>query len=316
MEGIRVIDSHTAGEPTRVVISGGPDLSAADLRSSRQRLLAEFDHYRRAVVCEPRGSDVWVGAWLVPVADPQIECGVVFFNNVGGLGMCGHGTFGVIETLRHLGRIGAGRHRIATPVGVVEVDLAADGEATLTNVAARRTHRQLSVEVPGYGSVRGDVAWGGNWFFLTDDAPVPLHLSQAGPLSDYTRAIKQALWDAGLRGDEGAEIDHVEVSADSPTPGCDSRNFVLCPGEAYDRSPCGTGTSAKLACLAADGKLAPGQTWVQESICGGLFKASWQPGPTSTEVIPQLRARAWITAEATLLFDPADPFRFGLNDGA
>ena len=312
MERIQVIDSHTAGEPTRVVIAGGPDLAHTDLRVSRQRLLQEFDHYRRAVVCEPRGSDVLVGAWLLPVADPKIECGVIFFNNVGGLGMCGHGTFGVIETLRYLHRIGPGRHRLATPVGTVDVLLDASGEAELTNIPARRSHHAVAVEVPGYGRVVGDIAWGGNWFFLVEGSPVALELSHVEALSSYTGAIKRALWDAGLRGDDGAQIDHVELSTPSPTAGCHSRNFVLCPGNAYDRSPCGTGTSAKLACLAADGILAEGQEWVQESICGGVFKARWQAASEPGQIIPRLRARAWVTAETTLLIDPDDPFGFGL----
>lgn len=312
MQRLQIIDSHTAGEPTRVVIGGGPDLGADDLLACRERLLGDYDHYRQAIVCEPRGSDVWVGAWLVPVSDPDIECGVVFFNNVGGLGMCGHGTFGVIETLRHLGRIGPGTHRLATPVGTIAVHLHADGEVELTNVPARRSAADVSVEVPGYGPVRGDIAWGGNWFFLSERAPVALDLANVSELSAYTGAIKQALWDAGLRGDDGAQIDHVELSTASPTAGCHSRNFVLCPGNAYDRSPCGTGTSAKLACLAADGQLQAGQEWVQESICGGVFRGRWHAG-NDGEIVPVLRARAWITAESTLLLDPNDPFCFGLD---
>jgi len=315
MERLQIIDSHTAGEPTRVVIAGGPDLGANDLVACRQRLLGDFDHYRRAVVCEPRGSDVWVGAWLVPVSDPAVECGVVFFNNVGGLGMCGHGTFGVVETLRHLGRIGPGTHRLATPVGTIEVELHDDGVVELTNVPARRSAHQVCVQVPGHGEVVGDIAWGGNWFFLVDGAPVALTLTHVDQLGAYTEAIKQALFDAGITGDDGAEIDHVELSTDSPTAGCDSRNFVLCPGNAYDRSPCGTGTSAKLACLAADGLLRSEQAWVQESICGGLFRGHWLPAEDGS-VIPVLRARAWITAESTLLLDPEDPFRFGLDESA
>ncbi len=314
MQRLQTIDSHTAGEPTRVVVSGGPDLGEDDLLARRQRLLSDYDHLRRAIVCEPRGSDVWVGAWLIPVSDPGVECGVVFFNNVGGLGMCGHGTFGVIETLRHLGRIGPGRHRLATPVGTVSVLLHDDGEAELTNVPARRSAADVSVQVPGHGTVRGDIAWGGNWFFLVEGAPVALQLSNVGELCAYTEAIKQALWDNGLRGDDGAQIDHVELSTPSPTAGCHSRNFVLCPGNAYDRSPCGTGTSAKLACLAAKGQLQAGQDWVQESICGGIFRGRWHTDDCGA-VVPVLRARAWITAESTLLLDPADPFCCGLDGG-
>jgi len=321
---IHVIDSHTAGEPTRVVISGGPELGRGVLVERARRLATEHDDFRSAVVNEPRGSDVMVGALLVEPVDAACAAGVIFFNNVGYLGMCGHGTIGVVATLAHLGRIAPGEHRIETPVGVVSASLGADGRVTVENVASYRYKKGAEVEVAGFGRVTGDVAWGGNWFFLTEDAPVPLTLENRETLTSFAIAVKTALNTAGITGAEGREIDHIELFSDSASAGVDSRNFVLCPGNAYDRSPCGTGTSAKLACLAADGKLSPGEVWRQEGILGTVFEGSYRvpdeaEGPLiprvviPSAVIPRISGSAYITAECRLLFEKGDPFRMGIQ---
>ena len=312
LSSIQVIDSHTAGEPTRVVIAGGPELGRGPLADRARLLRAEHDAFRSAVVNEPRGSDVVVGALLCEPEDAASTAGVIFFNNVGYLGMCGHGTIGVVTTLAHIGRIGCGGHRIETPVGTVRATLHPDGRVTIENVAAYRYRDDVAVNVPGCGSVAGDIAWGGNWFFLAENPPVPLTFANVDRLTEYAWSIRQALHAAGIRGSGGAEIDHIELSSPSPTPGAHSRNFVLCPGKAYDRSPCGTGTSAKLACLAAAGKLAPGELWRQEGILGTVFEGSYQRGEDSA-VIPSITGKAWITGEARLLFDPDDPFRAGIH---
>jgi 4-hydroxyproline epimerase len=316
MQRITVIDSHTAGEPTRVVLAGAPALDGATLAERRADFTRRHDAFRAAVACEPRGNDTMVGALLVEPAAPGCAAGMIFFNNVGTLGMCGHGTIGVVATLAHLGRIGPGRHRLDTPVGVVETELHADGRVTVHNVPAYRLRAGVRLDVPGLGPVTGDVAWGGNWFFLVDAArlaPAPaIALSQVEALTELAWRIRRALAAAGITGADGAEIDHVELFG--PAPGADARNFVLCPGKAYDRSPCGTGTSAKLACLAADGHLAAGATWVQESVIGSRFEASWRPAPdTPGRILPAITGRAWITAEATLLRADDDPLRDGIR---
>ena len=316
MQKITVIDSHTAGEPTRVVLAGAPALRGHTLARQRDDFSSRHDAFRSAVACEPRGSDTMVGALLVAPRLPDCVAGMIFFNNVGMLGMCGHGTIGVVATLAHLGRIGPGRHRLDTPVGVVETELHADGRVTVHNVPAWRHAAGVVLEVPGVGPVTGDVAWGGNWFFLVDAEqfdPVPtLALSSVEALTELAWRIRGALAAAGVTGADGAQIDHVELFA--PTPTADARTFVLCPGKAYDRSPCGTGTSAKLACLAADGHLAPGAAWIQESVIGSRFEGRWtpvegQPG----RVRPAITGRAWITAESTLLLADDDPLRDGLR---
>jgi 4-hydroxyproline epimerase len=297
MQRVEVVDSHTGGEPTRVVLGGGPELGSGALAERALRLRTEFDHWRSAVACEPRGSDTMVGALLTEPTRNDCAAGVIFFNNVSTLGMCGHGSIGLVATLAHLGRIAPGSHRIETPVGVVGVELHPDA---------------VEVEVAGHGRARGDIAWGGNWFYLIEQHDQALEFARLEALTDYTWRVRLALEQAGLTGANGALIDHIELFAPSPTPGCDSRNFVLCPGKAYDRSPCGTGTSAKLACLAADGKLDAGVVWRQESIIGSVFQASYRR--QGGEILPRITGQAWITAESILLLDPNDPFRHGIRN--
>jgi len=296
-----------------VVISGGPRLGRGTVAERLQRFAARHDDFRSAVVNEPRGSDVMVGALLVKPSNPECATGVIFFNNVGYLGMCGHGTIGVVATLAHLERIGPGEHRIETPVGVVRATLHGDGRVTVENVASYRHRKDVMVDVPGYGPVTGEIAWGGNWFFLAERPPFELTLENRDALTEYAWAIRCALRDQGITGAAGEEIDHVELFVPAPSAQADSRNFVLCPGKAYDRSPCGTGTCAKLACLAADGKLAPGQTWRQQGILGTTFEGSYRlRNGSAGAVIPSITGSAFITSESKLILQPGDPFPAGI----
>jgi 4-hydroxyproline epimerase len=304
---VRVADSHTGGEPTRLVVGGGPDLGSGPLAVRLERFRTQFDRFRSAVVNEPRGSDVIVGAMLVPPSDPSCAAGVIFFNNVGYLGMCGHGTIGVVATLAYLGKMQPGEHRIDTPVGVVTATLHADGQVSVANVPSYRSHRQFAADVPGVGRVAGDIAWGGNWFFLVGNPPVPVIPENIEALTDFAWRVRQAVNAQGH-----PEVDHVELFGPPSSPGADSRNFVLCPGKAYDRSPCGTGTSAKLACLAGDGKLAEGETWVQESIVGSRFSGCYRRDSES-RILPTITGQAYVTAESTLLLDGEDPFCWGIR---
>lgn len=308
---IKVIDSHTGGEPTRLVVAGGPELGTGPLSDRLGRFRTEHDDFRSAVVNEPRGSDVMVGALLCEPVDPTCAAGVMFFNNVGYLGMCGHGTIGLVATLAYMNRIVPGVHRIETPVGVVTATLHESGEVTVNNVASYRSAANVAVTVDGNGTLRGDVAWGGNWFFLVSDHGQELMLQNVDELISFTWAIRQALRANSITGDDGKEIDHIELFAPSPTPRVDSRNFVLCPGKAYDRSPCGTGSSAKLACLYADGKIREGQTWRQESIVGSVFEGSVTV--REGKVYPSIKGSAFVNAEAELILDPRDPLCTGIR---
>ena len=306
LQTIKILDTHTGGEPTRIVLEGGPDLGAGPLAGRVQVFQARHDTFRTAIVGEPRGSDVFVGALLVEPHEPGCQFGVIFFNNVGYLGMCGHGTIGLVVALAHLGRLKPGAVKIDTPVGPVAATLSAGGEVAIENVPSHRKHAGLELYLPGVGDVACDIAWGGNWFCLIEKHDQTLELSNVRQLTDYCVRIRQAVTDSGF-----PEVDHVELFGPSAKPGVNSKNFVLCPGLAYDRSPCGTGTSAKLACLAAAGKLAPGAEWVQESIVGSTFRAKYRR--QGDKIVPTITGTAHVTAEATLLVDPADPFCWGIR---
>ena len=308
MKQIRVIDSHTGGEPTRLVMQGFPELPAGSMADKRNALREQHDQWRRACLLEPRGNDVLVGALYCAPVSVDASCGVIFFNNTGYLGMCGHGTIGLVASLHHLGLMAPGEHKIDTPVGQVSATLHDDGAVTIGNVPSYRYRQQVAVDVPGYGRFLGDIAWGGNWFFLVSEHGQDLQLSNVELLTDLTWKMLRALEEQGIHGEGGELIDHIELFADDAS--ADSRNFVMCPGKAYDRSPCGTGTSAKLACLAADGKLAEGERWVQASITGSQFEGRFQWD--GERIRPFITGRAHLTADATLLIDEQDPFAWGI----
>jgi 4-hydroxyproline epimerase len=309
---LHIIDSHTEGEPTRVVISGGPDLGSGTMAEKAKRLREDHDWLRSAVCNEPRGHEAMVGALLCESSEPDCVCGVILFNNLSTLNMCIHGTIGVAVTLAHLGKIGVGSHRIDTPVGVVVATLREDGSVEVTNVPSYRIAAAVAVEVPGWGTVRGDIAWGGNWFFLIENQGPPVAFTNLEALLNFTCLVRQELGKQGITGDGGMEIDHIELCGPPGDPArADSRNFMLCPGKAYDRSPCGTGTSAKLACLHADGKLRPGDIWHQAGILDTVFQGTIEELPDG-KVIPRVSGRAWVNGESIYHFHPADPFRHGI----
>lgn len=306
---IRVIDSHTGGEPTRLVLEGGPDLGTGPMSERIARFRKQFDAFRSAIVNEPRGSDTMVGALLCPPHEPGCHVGAIFFNNVGYLGMCGHGTIGLVATLAHLGRLQPGVLRVDTCVGPVDTELHANGTIAVANVPSFRKARKVAIEVPGLGVVHGDVAWGGNWFFLVDHRGPPLARASLEELTDMAWRVRRAVNQQGY-----PEVDHVEFFAPSLVSGVNSRNFVLCPGKAYDRSPCGTGTSAKLACLAADGKLREKEPWVQESIIGSTFTGRYRWLDRAKGVIaPTITGTADVIAESVLLLQASDPFCWGIR---
>ena len=314
MQSIQIIDAHTEGEPTRVVIAGAPDLGDASVSlAERAQLFADkYPHVRSSLLGEPRGREALVGALLYPPRSADCATEVIFFNESGNLGMCGHASIGCAVVLAYLHKIGLGQHNFATPVGTVGVNLTSANEATVCNVPSYRYQRALRLPVPELGVITGDVAWGGNWFFLTEDLPCPLKASNIPTLSAAASKIRAALVNAGITGAEGAEIDHIEFNANAEHSAAQGRNFVLCPDGAYDRSPCGTGTSAKLACLAADGKLAPGETWRQESIIGSRYQASYELGVDGS-IVPSITGRAYVYAEGKILFDPLDPYALGIR---
>ncbi len=311
MQRLQVVDSHTAGEPTRLVVAGLPDLGAGSVADCLRVFRSNYDRYRSAIVNEPRGSDAIVGALLLPPSDPSCQLGVIFFNNVGYLGMCGHGTIGLCATLAQLHRLPLDDVRIETPVGIVSARIHTPTKVTIQNVSSYRFHQDIEVNVPGAGKFVGDVAWGGNWFFFAKGkSPISIELRNLDQLTSLTWSIRQALQAQGTTGENGAEIDHIELFEPAQNPNAHLRNFVLCPGKSYDRSPCGTGTSAKMACLYASGELKPGEAFLQESICGGLFEGSVEI--VNGKIIPSITGSAFVTAESTLILNPDDPFCWGM----
>ena len=310
---IEIVDSHTAGEPTRVVVSGGPVIPAKGAVEARRFLREQADWLRCALIHEPRGFEAIVGAFLCEPSDESCVTGVVFFNNAGYLNGCLHGSIGVIETLSFLGKISVGHHRLETPVGVITIELDSDGKVTVANVPSYRFRASVSIEVPEYGQVVGDIAWGGNWFFLVEGQGPSVAQKNREGLSHFTWAIRQALDASELRGEDDGLVDHVEVFG-LPENGvvADSQNFVMCPGKAYDRSPCGTGTSAKLACLAAEGKLAEGERFVQAGILGTAFECSYKR-LDEKRIIPMVTGQAYVTATSQMILSENDPYRYGIE---
>ena len=311
---IPFLDSHTGGEPTRLITSLPFDLGTGSVADKLSTLKAHHDDLRRTVLNEPRGSDVLVGAYLVPPADPTCQFGVIYFNNVGYLGMCGHGTIGLIASLAYRGLVNEGTVRVETPVGVVEATLHKNeandlypNKVSVQNIPAYRHLTHVPVIVDGK-KIHGDVAWGGNWFFLCHDHGLEINMQNLEALTDFAWRVREQFTADGITGANGAEIDHVELFA--ATDAADSKSFVLCPGKAYDRSPCGTGTSAKLACLYADGKLQEGQIWRQQSVVGSIFEGSVQLD--GDKVIPTITGEAWVMAEGVILVDERDPFGTGI----
>lgn len=317
----KIIDSHTGGEPTRMVYEGFPELIGDTIQDKLNHFKQNFDHLRQSIILEPRGNDVLVGALLFPATNPKATASVIFFNNAGYLGMCGHGTIGVIVSLAYQQKITAGTHWLETPVGLVQAVLHEDGSCSVQNVPSYRYKKQVAVNVPKLGLIHGDIAWGGNWFFLVSDHGQDIQADNVKQLTQVTMQIKQALVTANITGENGCEIDHIELFADSKDDRINSKNFVLCPGAAYDRSPCGTGTSAKIACLAADNKLAPGQLWRQQGVVGSVFTGSYQLANSAHHtdnhyseptIIPTICGHAYVCAETTLIVQEDDPFKWGI----
>ena len=310
---LTVIDSHTEGEPTRVVLSGGPDLGEGSLAEKAQRLATEHQDFYRSLVVEPYGQEAMVGALLVEPSDPSCVTGVIYFDAAAVIGMCGHGTIGLAATLAHLGRIDVGTHKIETPVGIVEITLQDKNTVRVQNIESHRYQKGVELDVPEVGKVVGDIAYGGNWFFIVNNSPTKVEPNNIRQLTEYAIKVRECLYEQGVEGEKGGVIDHIIFYGPALTTQGHSRNFVLCPDDAYDRSPCGTGSSARLACLAADQRLAPNEKIYQESIIGSGYTLSYQTGTSQGKVIPSITGQAFVTREAKMMINTNDPLRHGVS---
>ncbi|MGE4602154.1 MAG: proline racemase family protein [Planctomycetota bacterium] len=309
---IRYIDTHTAGEPTRIIIDGFPHLEGESISDCRDVLTRDHDALRAGIVREPRGHEAMVAALLLDSSIEECDAGVIFFNNVGTLGMCGHGAIGVVKALHHMGKIEVGGCTLETPVGVIETTLHPEGDVSVRNVRSYREMADVSVTIQEGIELIGDVAWGGNWFFITESPGVPIEPSRIDQLIDLCCEIRTALKADGVTGTSGAAIDHIEVHQSLPEEqGVGVRSFVLCPGKEWDRSPCGTGTSATLACLHARGQLQEGAPWIQMGVLGTRFSGTFVADGNG--VYPTIRGSAYLSGEGTLHFMEDDPFRHGID---
>ncbi|GIX00771.1 MAG: 4-hydroxyproline epimerase [Pirellulaceae bacterium] len=310
---LRFIDTHTGGEPTRVLIDAPTELCSGSPEEVRQRLADQQDWLRQACILPPRGNEIIVGAIVTPAWRPSSDAGVVFFNNVGYLGMCGHGTIGVAVALHGIGRLPLGPFQFDTPVGMVRGELLSAARASFENVPARLYQTDVTLRIEGR-EITGHIAWGGNWFFLVEQHGEELEPARIPRLTALCQRIAEELRRSGITGEGNAWIDHIELLGPPSDPArADSRNFVLCPGGEFDRSPCGTGTSAKLAWMAASGLLPPHTPMRQESIIGSIFTASYRPCDDNPHaIVPTIEGEAYLTAEGKLVFDPEDPFCLGI----
>lgn len=308
---LSVIDSHTGGEPTRTIIGGAPTLSTTTIAEQIQELKQEHDWIRTALTHEPRGYEAMVGAILLRPHNPEAVARVVYFNNVGYLGMCGHGTIGLASTLSYLGKISPGEHLLETIAGDVVFTLHEDNRVSFVNVPSYRYQTNVPITTKNFGTVTGDIAFAGNWFYLCADHGLDISLGNLTELDRCCREIRHIIDTQGIGGENGGIIDHVELIALPSREDAHAKNYVDCPGGEYDRSPCGTGTSAKIACLAAAGKLEPNQIWRQESVTGSLFEGSYQW--QGDKVIPRIMGEAFVTAETKVIIDPTDPLTFGFS---
>jgi proline racemase len=324
---ITAVDSHTEGMPTRVITGGVGPIPGATMAERRLHFMAHMDDLRLLLMREPRGHGAMSGAILQPPSRPDADWGVVFIEVSGCLPMCGHGTIGVASVLVETGMVVVSEPetvvRLDTPAGLVEARVAVqDGRArsvTLRNVPAFLHERDREVEVPGLGTVAYDLAFGGNFYAILPAASIGLDVDPArsGELIDAGLAIMAAIDAEGgpvHPGDPGIRGCHHVILHAPGLDGADGRAATAIHPGWLDRSPCGTGTSARMAQLHARGELALDTPWVHESVIGTRFTgrlvaeadAAGRPA-----VVPEITGRAWITGTAQYLLDPEDPFPAG-----
>jgi 4-hydroxyproline epimerase len=321
------IDGHTAGNPVRLVAGGAPLLRGASMSARRQDFLARFDWIRTGLCLEPRGHDMMSGGFLYPPTRDDADVGILFIETSGCLPMCGHGAIGMVTFGLEHGLITArepGRLRIEVPAGVVDATYGVEAGKVawvrLRNVPAYVAARDLRIEVPGFGPLTVDIAYGGNFYAIIEPQGPYAGLDDLGAgrliaLSRTIRAMLRQTWepvhplDPTIRG-----VSHV-LWADKPrSAGADGRNAVFYGEGAIDRSPCGTGTSARIAHLVGQGKLAPGGAFVSESYIGSRFVGRAEALTDLAghpAVIPSIEGGARATGFNTLWIDRSDPFWAG-----
>lgn len=323
------IDGHTCGNPVRVVAGGGPNLQGASMLEKRAHFLAEYDWIRHGLMFEPRGHDMMSGSILYPPTRPDCDVAILFIETSGCLPMCGHGTIGTVTTAIERGLVTPkvpGVLRLDTPAGLVVAEYRQEGqfveEVKLTNVPAFLHSEGLTAHVEGLGEVSVDVAYGGNFYAIVDPQPAFRDMADhsAGDLLRWSPILRQALNQKyTFQHPEKPEISglsHILWTGKPTRPEATARNAVFYGDKAIDRSPCGTGTSARMAQWAAKGRLAEGDSFVHESIIGSMFKGRVEGTATvagKPAIIPSIAGWARVTGYNTIFIDDRDPFAHGFQ---
>lgn len=323
------IDAHTCGNPVRLVAGGGPLLQGANMSERRQHFLKEFDWIRKGLMFEPRGHDMMSGSILYPPSDPQNDIGVLFIETSGCLPMCGHGTIGTVTIAIEEGLVvpkTPGKLRLETPAGLVLIEYVQEGKKVksvkLKNVKAYLAAENLSVQCPDLGELTLDVSYGGNFYAIVDVQ------SNFKGIENYT-ADQLVGWSRALRKNINDKYDFVHP--ENPTingcshilwtgatidPNATARNAVFYGDKAIDRSPCGTGTSARLAQWYAKGKLKQGEPFIHESIIGSKFIGRIEEVTEldgKPAIIPSIEGWAMVTGYNTIIIDDDDPYAHGFQ---
>ncbi|SFR51709.1 proline racemase [Robiginitalea myxolifaciens] len=327
------IDAHTCGNPVRVVKSGGPDLHGKDMSEKRQHFLRDFDWIRKGLMFEPRGHDMMSGSLLFPPHDPANDFAILFIETSGCLPMCGHGTIGTVTIAIERGLVipkVPGKLRMEAPAGLVEIAYHQNEKGKvewveLTNVPSYLAAQDLEIECPDLGPLRFDVGYGGNYYAIIDP-----QANYAG--LEHISAAQILQWSPELRKRINArypnrfihplnstirDVSHILWTGKPLDPGSSGRNAVFYGDKAIDRSPCGTGTSARMAQLHAKGKLSLGESFIHESYIGSTFTGivadTAEIGPQAA-IIPKIRGWAKIYGENTITIDPEDdPYAYGFQ---
>lgn len=321
------IDAHTCGNPVRLVAGGGPQLDGATMMERRAHFLAEYDWIRTGLMFEPRGHDAMSGSILYPPTRPDCDVAILFIETSGCLPMCGHGTIGTVTVMIEHGLVRPkvpGLLKLDTPAGLVEARYEMQGDKVthvrIRNVASYLHATDLSVEVPGLGELRFDVAYGGNFYAIVEPQPTfrdmeDLSTGDIQRLSPLIRRLVNEKYEIVHRDNPAIKgLSHVQWTGKPRHPQAHARNAVFYGDRGIDRSPCGTGTSARMAQLAARGDLKEGQDFVHESIIGSLFHGRVEALTTvggAPGIIPSIQGEAWVTGLNTIFLYDEEPYTKG-----
>ncbi|MAU16422.1 MAG: hydroxyproline-2-epimerase [Muricauda sp.] len=325
------VDAHTCGNPVRVVAGGGPNLVGRDMSEKRQHFLREYDWIRRGLMFEPRGHDMMSGSILLPPHDPENDFAILFIETSGCLPMCGHGTIGTITVAIEEGLIEPrvpGKVRMEAPAGLVEIAYGQTGKKVdwvkLVNVKSYLAAENLTIECPELGELTFDVAYGGNFYAIVDPQPNFSGVQDftASQIIQFSQVVRRAINDkypdlfVHPENPTIRDVSHMMWTGEPLDPSSSGRNAVFYGEKAIDRSPCGTGTSARMAQLYAKGKLKLGESFVHESFIGSTFVGKVEEETVldgKLAIVPSIQGWAQVTGYNNIIIDDDDPYAHGFQ---